>query len=216
MESTDLSYMTSLRLTLRGINRNRSGATAVEFALVFPIYIVIVLTALELGLIFYHTVIIEDAMLRATREAKIGVSGVDGVRQKIRDYAVGIINPQALQITNAIENTDFDADYSSDPAEPCIDASGVPNGQTCPCTGSGRFRDDNGNGICDAGPPPLETGGPGQVIIYNAIYDWQIISPITNLMMRTTSYQDENGTVHKRNVFRIITAGAVRNEPFGP
>lgn len=200
--------------TPRALPGNRQGTAAVEFALVFPIYILMIMTAIELGLIFYHTVIIENAMLRATREAKIGSSVGDTVREKIQEYSVGIMNRQNLQITNALENIDLEADYSNAEAEPCLSASGERTGQTCPCTGTRRFDDLNSNGICDAGPPPLDTGLPGQVVIYNAIYDWEVISPLTALVMRRSTYTDEEGQAQNRSIFRIRTAGAVRNEPF--
>ena len=67
-----------IRRIARRFVRNRSGISAVEFALVGPIFLLLIVAIMELGLYFGNRAIIDHAVQRGARTVRIGY--VDGAR----------------------------------------------------------------------------------------------------------------------------------------
>ena len=70
--------------------RNESGSATVEFALVFPVYLVLMLSAFESGILMTRQVMLERGVDMAIRDVRIGtMTNVDHatLRNAICDYA---------------------------------------------------------------------------------------------------------------------------------
>ncbi|MCB1833833.1 MAG: pilus assembly protein, partial [Geminicoccaceae bacterium] len=67
-----------IRGIARRFARNRSGISAVEFALLGPIFLLLIVAIMELGLYFGNRAIIDHAVQRGARTVRIGY--VDGAR----------------------------------------------------------------------------------------------------------------------------------------
>ncbi len=186
----------------RSLIASESGVTAIEFAFVFPMIMLCICFIMELGMIFFAAISIENAISSATRLAKIGIteggmSRDDYIRKQIREKSFGLINAQNLLITNEISKLDPKGGYAGAAGERCS------NGASCPCPAGVTFNDTNNNGVCDIGGSlPLDTGGPGDIVAYTVIYKWHIFTPVLKYI------GDSSGD------YTIISGGAVRNEPF--
>ncbi|MDG1287160.1 MAG: pilus assembly protein [Rickettsiales bacterium] len=173
------------------------GSVIVESALILPVFLFIVMTFYEITIIFFYSFVLEGAMYEATREAKIAEdrSSISQlIRDKIGEKSYGIMPVDKVIIsTDLAINTTID--YSNTPAEQCS------NGTQCPCAPL-SYDDTNNNQKCDAGPPDLELGQPGDMITYISFYKKTIFTPgITSIL----------GFPNGEAV--ISSSTALRNEP---
>jgi Flp pilus assembly pilin Flp len=73
--------------------RNEHGQTAVEFALVAPILIVLLLGIIQIGIAFHDYVTITDAARAGARQAivaRFGPGNFDAAKQAVRNSAPGL------------------------------------------------------------------------------------------------------------------------------
>lgn len=201
--------------TLSIIKKN-NGGTIIEFALVFPMFLLILFFIIEMALINMSAVAMENAVIEASRDAKVGVP-VDVqqeiIKQSILDNAHGLISPERLFVTSTVDPTAAPPTNASDVGpERCVSPDGVWTGAFCPCpTGGGNgFMDSNLNGICD-GNRALNLGTDGAVVRYAAVYHWRILTPLIPISSFFNAGKmklgDEDGVVV------LFSGSAVRNEP---
>ncbi len=166
--------------------RDENGATAIEAALVLPVFLLLIFSMLEIGFIAVSMTTIEAATAVTARQARLGIDGGTGdiisyIRQEIQARAGGLLNPQNIVIT-----TDTQAYGTLPQPEPCYE-NPAPAAGTCP---NGPFLDLNGNGSYDNGAanqPTLNLGSSGDLIKIHVYYPWQILSPIVEPVLATQS-----------------------------
>ena len=80
---------------------SQDGAAAVEFAIVFPILIVLLFGMIEFGVMFYDKAVITNASREGARAGTTGVANPD-IEDMVKDYCnFNLIN---------LSNNDFDPD----------------------------------------------------------------------------------------------------------
>lgn len=187
--------------------RRNEGAAAIEMALILPIFVTLMMAAMEFAMIAFYSFVIESAMFDATRTAKVADSpaaAVDAVRQAMRDKSFGLLPVDDVVITTEM-NINFAEDWQNAPAEQCQEAAAPNNlipGSFCPCS-TGRWNDPNNNGRCDAGPPPLALQAPGSIVSFIAFYKKPIYTPLIGSFLANQS----------DNRFLISAGTTIRNEP---
>ena len=92
-----------------GIMRDRKGMTIVEFALVLPIFAILLFAIIEFGYYFFVQHTLQFATREGTRLALVGrtlndasgnpMTRQDSIIQTIKNYASAAVNPAALQIS---------------------------------------------------------------------------------------------------------------------
>ncbi len=188
--------MTWLRAgTLRRFHGDARGAAAVQFAVLAPALLLLVIGSFEVSMSLFVSGTMESAVLAASRAGvtgftEDGVSREQRIRDIIMDRTLGFVDMDRAVIRTLV--------YSS------FDQIGQPE----------PFTDDNANGVHDAGEPFNDVngngqwdddmgtaglGGPGDIVLYDIEYE---TGAITNLF---------------RHIFgRVVhrAAVAVRNEPF--
>jgi hypothetical protein len=175
--------------------RDRRGAAAVQFALLAPALLLLVIGSFEVAITMFVAGTMESAVLAASRYGvtgftEDGVSREERIRDIILDRTQGFVDMDETTIRTLV--------YQS------FDQIGQPE----------PFTDDNGNGAHDAGEPFNDVngngewdddmgaaglGGPGDIVLYEVEYE---TGALTELF---------------RPIFgRIVhhAAVAVRNEPF--
>ena len=183
--------------SLSRFRRCRSGATAVDFALSFPVAIVFVTGIIELGVMMFTSVIVEGGLREASRYGITGAGNTAAEReQAVRDiiirHSAGMIDPDTVQI-DFLEYDSFDQ---------------IGQGETClvdTCDASSPaadFEDQNGNGTFDEdlGVPGL--GGPASIVLYNIDYEWEMVTGLFQTFIGTNGKLEMSSSI------------AVRNEPF--
>lgn len=181
---------------LRRLRGEEDGATIVEFALIFPVFLLAVFGGIETAIVIFISSSIESAVLEASR---YGVTGgtVPGVTREERVLDIvgrktyGLVNMDEVEVETLVYESFDDIGQP----EPFDDANG--NGVY---NEGEAFTDVNGNGVWDADMGAAGLGGPSDVVVYRVSYAWGIMTPfIRNVMGDSIAH---------------VSSVAVRNEPF--
>ncbi|MCH8488418.1 MAG: pilus assembly protein [Oceanicaulis sp.] len=167
-------------LTLRFI-KAREGATAVEFALIAGPFFLLLMGLIEIALFFFASTMIETATTEAARDIRTGevlVSG-DGpeeFRNRICARAGRILDCARIQVDVRRVDSFGAAELGAQVNEGGLDSSGF----------------------------GFEPGGPGEIVVVRAVYEWPLIAP-----------GQFNGLANLPGNKRLIIASAAfRNEQF--
>ncbi|HVR65089.1 MAG TPA: TadE family protein [Verrucomicrobiae bacterium] len=190
---------------LTGFARESDGASAVEFALVFPLAFFLIAASFELGMLMFNQAAIESAVREAARYGMTG-QGTETQRTAailaiVDKYTYGLVEPEDITITTETYPNFTDVD---DP-EPYTDANG--NGQWdsgesfTEINGIPGHQDDRGE---------VGVGATSEIVQYTISYDWQmmILPFITNMPFFPDGKMVDNSVVH------FVAKMTIRNEPF--
>lgn len=190
---------------LVGFAKESDGASAVEFALVFPLAFFLIAACFELGMLMFNQAAIEGAVREAARYGMTG-QGTEAQRTAailaiVDKHTYGLVDPADISITTEVYNAFGDVD---DP-EPYVDANG--NGTR----DSGEtYTDLNGNAQYDTDRGKASVGAASQIVQYTIGYDWtmMILPFITNMPFFP------EGKMVDRSVVHFQAKMTIRNEPF--
>lgn len=158
----------------RKVAKNDKGSTIVEFGLVAPLVLAIVLGIVEFSGVSFAQTLLEGGAGQASRFGILG-SAPDGssrestIRGIIRDNAFGVIDANDVRV----ETLTYGSFGAIGQAEPFLDANG--NGSFDEGEG---FQDINGNGTRDEDQGRAGAGGADEVVLYRLTYEWDIMVPI--------------------------------------
>lgn len=150
------------------------GKAIVEFALIAPIFLGIVLSILEFSGIMFVQTLLEGGAREASRygltgQQPEGISREDMILQIVAENSFDIIDTDELQMETRVYGSFGDIGQP----EPFTDE----NGNEAYDAGE-PFTDSNGNGGWDDDMGAAGLGGPGQVVVYRMSYDWPIMIPL--------------------------------------
>ncbi|MFZ4125612.1 MAG: TadE/TadG family type IV pilus assembly protein [Rickettsiales bacterium] len=179
---------------------DNAGATLIEFALVAPVFFLLLMAIIEFGLIGFHQVAIESAVAATAREASLGKATTSGdrveyVRTHLRQKLKGLINANQLQIS---ASTVVSGGTSASP-DICMDDPPRLGG---PCDPPLIFEEVNNIPGYQGADALVSLGNAGDVVEVRVLYPWRVQLP---LMSR---FFGQNG------VFLITANTIVKNEPF--
>jgi Flp pilus assembly protein TadG len=178
----------SLNARVRGLARNASGASAIEFAIVAAPFLVLLFLVLQIGLVYLANGILENAVAQGARLVRTGQAQsqqFDAARFKaeVCGYLTALLSCDRL----SLDVRTFSSFGGSD--------------LTNPLDGSGNLR---------TGGFSYAPGVGGQVVIVRAFYDWdlpvKLPKVIGNLNISLGNLQNGN--------LLLIATQAFRNEPF--
>lgn len=173
------------------------GASIIEFAIVAPVFMLLLVGFIELGLIFFTSTILESATGISSRIGKTGfapagVNREEFIRSELRRLSGGYLSPDLLQI----DVVSYKSFASIGQPEPCTTAGDPP-----PCVNG--FDDVNGNGQWDADQGAAGVGTRGKVALYRVNYPWSIFTPLMRQVIGNS-----NG------IYNISAIATVKNENF--
>jgi len=215
---------------LRRFARQGDGATVIEFALIFPIVLMITFGIMEISLCMASLVTLEGGLKEASRYGITSQSTAPpDINQVPNAFKVGndnrlmtigyILNINTLDLIDLNQATITTTVYSSFSAvkdgEPFTDqnANGTydgPGTAGLPDPAKGEpYSDMNCNGVRDGpGASGGGVGAAGNIVVYTVNYNWRILTPIIGQWL---------GRPDPQNVGHyIIPMGAsivVKNEP---
>jgi len=174
------------------------GKAIVEFALVAPLFLGILLSVLEFSGIMFVQTLLEGGAREASRygitgQQPDGVSREDMILSIVSDNTLGIVDMDELVMTTRVYNN-FSEVGQPEPFDDENDNGAYDAGEP--------YTDSNGNGSWDDDMGAAGLGGPGDVVVYNMSYDWPIMIPLF------APFFGDKITL-EANI-------AVRNEPFDP
>lgn len=177
---------------------DRNGATAVEFGIIGPIFILMIIGIVELGLLLAAQTLLDNAAFSASRAGKTGYADTGSTQEATIAAAVvkassGLLKQDRLALASSAY-----ADYSNvGQPEPFTDRN--LNGKW----DSGEsFTDVNGNGRWDSDQGRSGLGTAGQIVVYTITYRWPLFTPWLKSM------------VGVGGIYTLTTRIVVKNEPF--
>ncbi|WP_155904969.1 TadE/TadG family type IV pilus assembly protein [Methylopila sp. M107] len=182
----------------RRLKRDRSGATAVEFALISPALILMFIGIIEFGLVLTAQAILDNATFAASRVGKTGYSTTTSTQDQlvlaaVKKAASDYLDPAKITLTSKSY-----ADYGDiGQPEPFTDTN--KNGVRDP---GESYTDVNGNGTYDKDQGRSGVGATAQIVVYTATYDWPIITPLAKSLIGSSG------------IVKINSKIVVKNEPY--
>ena len=166
------------------IIKDTEAATAVEFALVFPLFFFFLMGFIEFGFIMFGNAVIDSVMTRASRRGMVGCierdcdsankQTVQNILEEIKRNSMGLVN------TTDTNSEGAKLEISIQPVDDIATSLGAE-----PIWGA------------------MDLGQSGDIVVYAVKYDWSLFLPLpTNII----GFHDEFFTFHFATV--------VRNEQF--
>lgn len=182
-------------IRVRDLWRDRQGAALVEFALVAPILLLMLLGMFDMGYNYYVQSQLQGAIQKAARDSGIEgaharMAGIDdrvaeAVRALVPDAEVEFSRKSYASFTDVARPEDF-----SD-----IDGNGV-------CSGGEPFEDVNGNGIWDEDRGAEGQGGARDAVLYIVTVTYRRRFGVTAFVGLPETFTTQATTV-------------LRNQPYG-
>lgn len=158
---------------LRSLARDSRGATIVEFAIVAPVMMILLMGISDLAYQVYAQSILNGAMQKAARDSSIqgGAENTAAIDAKVTAMVKNI----AANATIVFSRKNYDT-FSVIKPEPFVDSNhnGVRNTGEC-------YTDVNGNGSWDADPGLSGQGGANDVTMYTATVTYPRMFPVAGL-----------------------------------
>ncbi len=177
----------------------REGITTIEFALIAPIFLLMMMGIIEFSLIMFVSTAMESATNTTARLGKTGYTAAGSSRQdqiiaNVQARTTGLLDPSKITITTEVYPLFNDV---SQP-EPCL---------TAKCGGGIAgvdYTDVNGNGKWDNDIGAAGLGNAGDIVVYVVSYPWPIMTPIMRPIMGSTftitcAHGGAERTVHMRH-----------------
>lgn len=190
-----------LRTLMRRLKKDQSGSALVEAAFVLPVISLAAIGTLEVGMTMVSTTMLEGAISEASRTGMTGAAAVGQTREEyinalLHEKTYGMVDLDNLIITQKVYEDFGDVSLP----EPYTDN----NDDGVYSAGVDAFTDMNCNDRWDADVGTTGLGGPGQVVLYQAIYDANFMTGFFSKMIG-----DEDGKI------RLTASTVIQNEPYG-
>lgn len=194
----------SLRAHARLLERDEDGVTVVEFALIAPTFLLLLLGTLDIGQMVYAQSVLNGAVQTAARDASLENGDTAEADQLVEDRVSGIM-PGVELASSRRSYFDF-ADIER--AEQWNDADD--NGT---CNDGETYTDENANGQWDEEIGVSGNGGANDVVIYTVSATYEPIFKVPFLPEAWEERTLESTAIKKNQPFadqaeRSSTAGA--------
>jgi Flp pilus assembly protein TadG len=180
---------------LRDLRENHEGAALVEFALIAPIFLLMLLGAFDLGQSIYARAVLQGAVQDAGRDAGLE-SGQEGLTQ-IDEYVLGQVKHIAPAGAVVTSRKNYKAFADVGKPEDFDDANNNNSYDADEC-----FTDINGNGTWDTDRSKGGLGGADDVVVYTATLTYNRIVPLWKFM----GWSEQNS---------VSATTTLRSQPFG-
>ncbi len=198
-----------------GFFRKNDGATIIEFALVAPIFFLIMFGMMEFGLFMYHKITVERIAVDISRVSSIGnisdstcpTDPAKPSKERQIDYIKCIVREKSKALINGdrilVQIANLSSGAGAKIPDICLDDPKNPSSDPATCN---IFEDVDGDGVYKGGAS--DTGstnaeGVGDVIEVRISYPWTIQMP---LMSKFFTNSMLNGVV------MISESTIIRNE----
>lgn len=191
---------------------NREGATIIEFAIVAPVFFLLIFAILEYGLFMFHKIIIESIVMQTARQVSIGkdsgnpecTAATDRVsyfRCLVEVKTQSLINSElVISQANPVEEG---GTYVPDICLDTVPASSAPQ----ECT---LFQETNGNPGYQGADAGANVGTAGQVVEVRVVYPWHVQLPFMRRLLPASPGYVATAT----DTVMITSSTIIKNEPF--
>lgn len=185
-------------MCFRSIRRCESGVEAIEFAMVSPIVLLLILGTVELGFAFAAQHLMESGMYDASRLGRTGHIAEDTTQEETIIATLGNRAGLMLDMDNVVlTSIAYDEFTEIGLPEPFTDANG--NGIR---DDGENYEDLNGNGEWDEDRGVVGYGAASQIVVYTATYPWPLHTPILSQALGSDGF------------LNLSAHAVVKNEPY--
>lgn len=176
--------------------RDARGVSAVEFALIAPVFLFVIMGGLEIGYGAYIQAVMEGEMQSAARARTMETATTQEQRDLVETRVRAAVHNLAPGATVTFKRTAY-RDYAGATSgkEPFKDANG--NGR---CDANEVYEDLNNNGTWDATGAADNDGGARDVVMYVATVDYDLLPT--------------GGLLNWGRSGKLQARTAMRNQPF--
>ncbi|BDI60845.1 TadE/TadG family type IV pilus assembly protein [Qipengyuania nanhaisediminis] len=183
---------TKLNRLARRIRGNEDGMTVVEFALIAPTFLLLMMGTFDMGHMVYANAVLNGAVQTAARDASLEGGDTKAADDMVMDRIDGIMPGVKLK-TNRRSYYDF-ADIERAEQWNDSDDNGI-------CNDGEAYTDENGNGQWDEDIGVEGNGGANDVVIYTVEAKYE---PVFNVPFMPKQWKE-----------RTLQSSAVKkNQPF--
>lgn len=190
---------------LHSVRSDRRGVTALEFALILPVMLAMIMGLGELMYQAYAQSILEGAMQKAARDSSIqgGGDNAAALDQSVLDMVKIVAPGSSFAATPTRKNYDT---FSSAKPEPFTDTNGngVRDAKEC-------FDDVNGNGSYDTDPGMTGQGGANDVTLYTVQISYPRLFPVASFFGGSAMQTIKATTFLKNQPYASQTVTTVKN-----
>jgi Flp pilus assembly protein TadG len=185
-----------IRAYLVRLKADNAGVSAVEFALIAPVLLMMVMGIFDLGHNMYTTSMLQGAIQQAARNSTIeGAASNPAGLDAIVTTAVRAISPNSTLQFGRTAYTNFsDVGQAEDFTD--SDSDDI-------CNNGEPYEDSNGNGTWDADQGIAGQGGARDAVLYTVIVSYPRMFPIARLIPGQT------------DTFTMQSQTVLRNQPYG-
>ena len=183
------------RRLLKRLSANTSGLTIVEFALIAPTLLVMLMATFDLGYRSYATAVLQGEVQKAARDATLETGSAAGtaLNARVQDQVSRIVSNGTWNFSRK----SYASFTRAGAAENFTDSNGNGTREVGEC-----YQDENGNGNWDA---DLGLGGQGtsdDIVVYTASVTYPRLFPMYGLL----------GWSQNQTISATTT---LRNQPYG-
>lgn len=179
----------------RGVVSDRSGAAVVEFALIAPVFLVVLMGLFDVGYNMWATTMLQGALQQAARASTIeGADGRITAIDSIISSAVHRVVPEATVTFVRKSYTNF-----SDVGTP-EDYTDSNTNNTC--DNNEPFEDANSNGTWDVDRGKTGNGGARDAVLYTVTMSYPRAFPMTQLIGLPAQVSTAASTVLRNQPFK--------------
>ena len=176
--------------------RDKRGVAIIEFALIAPVLLLMLMGLLDLAFNMYTTEMLQGAIQNAARNSTIeGASSKDAALDATVTTAVRAVAPSA---TLAFDRRAYNSFTEAGRPE---DYTDVDNDGTC--NNGEPFEDANGNGSWDRDRGKTGFGGARDAVLYTVTVNYQRPFPVAGFIPGQTKN------------FTLSAVTVLRNQPYG-
>jgi Flp pilus assembly protein TadG len=183
----------------RGFLSDARGLAAVEFALIAPVFIVLMLGVLDMGHSLYMQSVLQGVIQKAARDSALETGTEDGTQASIDANLTARVQNLAKGATVHITRRYYKTFTTANARTPETFTDG--NGDHV-CDNNESYQDANGNGTWDADGADGGQGGAKDIVVYTADISYARLFPLSGLMGLSRDVTMEAKTV-------------IANQPYG-
>lgn len=187
---------------LRRLRSDQRGATLVEFALILPALLVLVLGIFDLGYNVYTNEMLLGAIQRGARASTL--EGAAANRAGIDDQVTAEVHTVAPNATLTFGRKSYASFSSVGRPEDFTDSN-----TNAVCDNGEPFEDANGNGTWDKDPGNTGFGGARDAVLYTVTVTYPRLVPVAAFIPgQNTDFTLKSSTVLRNQPYGVQTGNA--------
>ncbi|WBY15797.1 TadE/TadG family type IV pilus assembly protein [Erythrobacteraceae bacterium WH01K] len=184
----------SVNSHLDKLRSDKNGATIVEFAMVSPVLLLVLMGIFDLAFNLYLDAVLQGAMQKAGRDGSIEASDYDKIDNDVKTQVGSLISDPDIEFSRTSYNNFSDVWNPED----FVDENG--DGI---CNDGEVFEDSNGNGVHDGDRGTAGGGGAQDAVVYEARITYDRVFPLARMIALPEKVTAVGVTVMRNQPFEL-------------